>query len=690
MARLATPEDLQGALPIEAAPAPAPKGPRKATPEDLANIRPLDSRVNPPEPEPDPGVGKRLLKRFLGTDVDDPLEFERLGAIIAFSLGGAKAGGSAGLAVGGPVGGAVGAAVGSVAGAAAGAAFPERRLDVLEMFGVEGASDRGLSTEDQRRVIEGEALLEAATLGTLGAARLGARAAIRGATGVTKAGEQLAEQAAKQGIELAPVIVGERAFGKHVINVLGRFPFIGSAARRTVTAADKAVAEALNQLPDRLAPLITISPENLGFRILKDAKNLFTEVTGELGKRYDDLLLRAKRAGVVVQPKGTRAVVDTTLEALEELGTTAGGEARSASQAAEIAKDFLKKEMVGLDDLTLAQADDLLKKIEQTIRTSDKGVQKQVAEKLFAVHGALKNDVLHNMVGTNADKISRLQSALDSEFTNKMQTLFETATANKFATVERQGLKAAVRRPSEAATRVPIDKLADIVLDLHSPQSIDELSRLVDADTFKQLGANAFSRAVQSATEIKAGRELINPKKLRKIFGIGDSTSRRPAAWARLLQGSGWGETELRTLVESVDKLADVPMPNVSTFIARGATIGGWQRIVSVMLPFTIAGTGAAGAGGAVGGLMFFLGSKGLVNALSDPLSARALAKVMDKEASRVVRRSAWLKVVRADVEGAIAAGTMINETGAELLRGAMEWARQLFKDPDKPETNQQ
>jgi len=670
---------------------------RRITPEEAMQLQPLGAPAEnaaaqrAESPPPDPGVVKRLIQRFMGSDVDDPLEFERLGTILAFSAGGAKAFGSGGALVAGPPGAAAGTVLGSVLGAAAGAAAPETTLNILEMLGLEGASERGLSDADLRRVAEGEALLEVASLGLFGAARLGGRAIARKASGVTKAGENLAQQAGQIGVELPAVVVGDGKFGKQVLNVLGRFPIVGAKARRNIEAADLALRRAFDELPDRVAPLVTISPENLGFRILDDAKNLFKEVGAKFNARYDDLFLRAKRLGVRVTPRETQGITEAVLEDIAERTPTVAGKVSTPADAASLAKGFLEREVLDLDNLSLAQADELLKKIEQRIATADKGIRKPVALLLMPVHGAVKSDILNNISGDGARQIAEEMAALDSEFSKTMTTLFETATANKFARVERAGIKSAVRRPSEQATQVAVDKLAGIVLDLNSPQSVDELSRLVGKETFQQLGANALKDALAKSVTERAGRVLIDADKLRQTFGVGIRTSGRLKAWERLLSDSGITGQQLETMVEAAQRLGDTPIPNVSTFLARGVTIGGWRRLVSASLPFLAFGSATGGAAGsALSGLAFLGGSRLLTSALSDPRSALPLRVILDKESAALAQRAAFLKLFRIGIFSMGNAGEIASDTAAELSNGAAEWARQAFGPEQEQENEQQ
>src|SRR3990167_2159674 len=136
-------------------------------------------------PKESPSVGRRMVQRFLGTDVDDPLELTRMGTSIVGMIGGGIAGsripalpGPAGLVVN-PVTGAV---AGSMIGGFAGRIAPEATMEAGEALGILPPGTRmrvGLGPEGMRTVVEGEALLDLATGGGISALRLAGRGASR-------------------------------------------------------------------------------------------------------------------------------------------------------------------------------------------------------------------------------------------------------------------------------------------------------------------------------------------------------------------------------------------------------------------------------------------------------------------------------------------------------------------------------
>ena len=207
-----------------------PKPPPGAVPFLLPEPPSGAVRISPPEEtEEELGISGRLVGRFMGTDVEDPLELQRLGAIIVGGVRGGTIGARTIPVAPGPLGIVVnpvtGALFGSAIGATVGAVFPEAVIEVGEDIGVleEGSRERmGLGPEDLKTVAQGEALLELATGGGLSILRLTGRGTARLLTGAgTKRARDLAGRAAKEGIHLMPVQVGDRVIARGFVVVLG-------------------------------------------------------------------------------------------------------------------------------------------------------------------------------------------------------------------------------------------------------------------------------------------------------------------------------------------------------------------------------------------------------------------------------------------------------------------------------------
>lgn len=657
---------------------------RTATPEEVSGLK-----------ESNDGIMRRIIQRAMGTDVDDPMELERLGTVMGGAIGGSMVGSRTPVAPG-PAGFFVnpitGAIAGGLGGAVGGAVAPEATLEFMEKVGMlpPGArEERGLSNDELRRVVEGEALLELATAGTLTGIRATGRFVARRAAGVGREGTEVAERAAGQGVELAPFQVGQRGLGRGIVNVFGRFPIVGGKARKLGKAQDEVFRNIANDTSFRIGPLVSNS--TLGVKVYEDARGLLKTTQKHFNERYGDLFLRANRAGVKVNPDNTVSAAQSTLsELLERAPRAESGQAKSLGRAGELARDFIQKEILGEDNIgqmTLGQMDEFIAKVDQEIASAPKEVRRQVAKILSPIKGAAKSDIEKNLIAEGnpqaVAEIGQQLKAIDADFAETMRSIFETVAAKRFGRVRREGLKGAVRQ-SEEATTVPVDKLAKAMMDMDSPQVIDELSRLVSEDTMSQLAARTVADTFESAiTRTSNGETILRAESLAKSFGITGKGGQRAEAFQRLLRDSPLTMDDVRTLVEAARRIEQAPIPNASTFIARRGAIGGGQAVIRGVLPFlAFSGGGAAAGGGvgsAIGGLLFFGGARALTSALSDPKHARSLKAIMSDEASTLVRRAAWLRMARAGLNGMQEAGDIAAENMDDMTRFMNDLAKDLF-----------
>jgi len=696
MAREISLEELEGLEQAE----PGPGNVREISPDDLNQ---LEMRSAPlPEKEQE-GLFGRIVGRLLGTDVEDPLELERMGTVMGGSIGGSMLGsrvppvpGPAGLVVN-PI---TGAAAGGLIGAIGGAVAPESPLELMETLGLaeEGTrEEEGLSNEELRRVVEGEALLELATMGTASGIRAAGRMIGKSATGITKADMNMAREADKIGIQLAPFQLGDKGFGRGVINVMGRFPILGGSARKVGEAAENAVRLKLEGAPDRIATVLAGS--DVGLKMWNDAKAVYKKVGGAFDQAYENLALTANRAGVFYRMDNTSQAAQATIDTLKKLRSPqAGGGATSAGAVSEGVIDFLDGQGLGmLGTHTLGQADELMKKIDDYVGKIDPANRARALKLLSPVKGAVKTDIVKNGVGPQAKSIGQAQARLDADYSAAMAEFFETSAAKRFESVRQGGIRGTTL-PSKEATRVPIDKLADMVVDLDSPQIMRELSSVVSGNTYKQMAAMEMDKLLSKALKTKKGATVLDSTVLRAQLGLRGPTTRSKAVETMLTQaGSPLALKELHQVADIADKLANTPVPNWSTFIARRASLGGVSSLLKGAFP-AAALTGGAAAGatagsGLIGGLAFFFGTRGLVGAVSNPLNARFFKEVLSGEASALTKRKAYLSLIGNVAEGltqgGIEATNQIDSKVLEYFRSdsfkehAEETADMIFGESD-------
>ena len=706
--------DRQGAS--QGAPAEA-KTLRRATGEEISNMIPLHQEESDKEAnDGSPGFLDVVIDRALGRDVDDKnFELERIGT----TLSSAWMGGSIGSRVPtvnpfvNPITGAI---VGGLVGAIAGSVAPEATLEAMEFLGVvpKGTRERlGLSNEELKTIVKGEAALELTTAGLAGGFRATGRAVGRKITKITKESEILAERAAAEGIDLAPFQVGASDLGKDVINVLARFPFIGSRARKVGQASEATIKVMKETLPERVVPLI--SQAKLGTKIFNESRALVKSVSKGFEVKYGELFLEANELGVKYNPKNTRVVggklitelkkrrlpakgsVEKTIAGLDDLSLPQKASVpteveRKAAKATESMIAFVEKNILNLDDMSLAQMDELLMKVSQHIGGAKRGTKAALAKLMVPLKKSIELDIATNGIGKNADEIGKRLKAVDKEFNEKMSFLFETSAGKKFSAVRKGGLRGTTL-PSQEATRTAVDKLAKLAIDIDSPQAMKELARLVEKKTFNQVGAKVLANIFDKSMVELADKSIkLDADKLAMQLGrLGTDTSRKEAL-SFVFKEAGLSEETISTLVDSAIAISKSPIPNWSTFIARRASIGGAKSVIRGVMPFlALSGGGAAAGGGMgalVGGMMFLGGSKMLISVISNPASARAFKSVVSKEASMFVKRAAFMRLARAGITEMQTLKEFSKETAKTLFKDAQIIANELFPNK-KGEKNQ-
>ena len=655
------------------------------------------------EPE-SPSVGDRIVDRFLGTDVeDDPLELPRLGTTIVGGISGAIAGAEGGAALGALTGpaapvaipalGIIGGLGGGAVGALIGARVPESAIEVGEDIGIfeEGTREaRGLSPEEVRTVSEGEALLDLATGGGLTILRGAGRVTAAVFTGARK---EIAERAAKHGIDMIPVQVGDRIIGRGFVSVFGRFPLLGGGAiRREAGKAEEQLRRVVTGLAERTGPLTDAS--ELGVRIFGDAKVLVRETNRIFKDKYSRIFATADELGVQVVPKETLAKADEILAKLaKETPAQLVGEAKPGPALLKV-REFIEEEIKTLRVATpeatvfakqsLKQMDGLISKIDQEIGTLEPGQKRFALSLLNQLRQAAQRDVVINTRGIGADEIGRALRELDTEFSHTISQLFETATAKRFASVERRGLRAV---EFDRTTRTPVDQLARIVVNLNSPQAIDELARIITKDTMRRVASHTIDDAMQMAMKTDGFVGQLDIGVFAKRLGLDGTNEARRRTTQQMLVKSGTDLTvaDLDDIVAAGRALSNFDIPNVSSFIARRGAIGGLQSIINGVVPglALLGGSGvAAGYAGSsvLGAIMFVGGSHLFARIISNPNSARALHKVFSKELTRFARRKATIQVLR----GGLTEMFESDELSTEDFSMLMETADKVIRAFDK------
>lgn len=644
------------------------------------------------EAKPAKGVGTKVFERFWGTDVQDPVEYPRLGAQLVLGTSGAVAGAQLGAAggavVGGPVGAGIGAAAGGIIGGAAGAlagtVAPETLMETAEYLGIAAPETRkklGLNDEELRTVVEGEMLLDMVTGGALIGARGLVRGGIKAITGAGKGGRKIADYAAEKGINMLPVQVGDRAIPRGFISVLGKFPIVASPIRSRIHNSEKMFKEAFENLPPSIAPLATM--DSVSHRVLMDAKHTFKRFSDDFGKQYEQVFKRADDAGAVVTPQSTFDKTQEILKNIERETPAAAGKKKATHSAAmEEVKSFLTDELgpmfrttksgaSAIADQSYTQMNTILTKIDSKIgdiAKNESAGAKQAIDRLQGLKNSISLDMYQNGNGPFANAIGMEIRGLDKKYSETMADLFETSAAKKFGTVKRGGLKEFNFDPN---TRTNVDNLTEVLMRGESLEELSDLKKLVQPRTFKELAAGILDKRIASSygPSAESGMQRLDLDKLGRNLGLDNPKGKRYLHMEKLLDlAGGMKMDDVKKLVEVGGKIAAVDAPNSSVFLTRRVTMGGLSAFVGTFTGMQAGMGSVKGLAASLTGMVTIMGGAHLVGRMiTDPLAARSLSLVLKPETTKVARKAAILRAAQIAIRGAVDAAQWTEDEGMNL-----------------------
>lgn len=657
----------------------------------------------------DAGIAGRLIGRLFGTDVDDPLPWTRMGTTMA----GGIAGGIYGARIPGPpMAKAAGAFAGGLAGTVMGAAAPETTLQALEMTGILQPGERerlGLNNEELMTVLEGEAMLDAATFGGVSLARGLGRGITGLLTGANAGTRAIAEGASREGIALLPVQVGERTFARGFVAVMGRFPWVANGLKRRAQRAVNQISDAFDRIPGRLGPLSTF--DETGGRILREAGDTATAISQHYTRQFDDLLARADMNGMQVRPVSTRSVTDSLTKQLDRavpkgfdktLGTASKNSPLEVPKMQKDFRRFLRNSVeklyqgTGIADQSLRQMDTILQTIDEKMVSYAKSGDQVTMGRLERVRNAIMLDMNRNVVAKGGGNLSPAQreiatefSRLDQELTEQVNFLFNSTSAQRMgasispttrsAIFQEQGMRGA-------------DSMAKALLRGDSPNAVAEIARLVQPETMQRLGNAYFTEAIEAARiPVENGVRQFDIATFQRQLGLNAPNSAKYRQTEAILHHAGGvSMDQLQQLAEITSRVAATEIPDVSTFVARQATFSGIRGAVRAALPFVSVGAAGTMGGGMGAGLVAafatIVGVRGMAAMISNPVSARALGAVLDVEARDATRRAAYLRATGAAIGQMVHVGEWTVEEATQVEQSV----RRVIVDVDRAAKNAQ
>lgn len=591
-------------------------------------------------------------RRFLGTDVNDPLPMTRLSAQFIGGLGGMAIGSKVpGPPIAKIAGGVIGGAVGGVAGALA----PEMTMQAAEDLGVLPKGTRhtyGLSDKDLNTVVKGEAVLDLMTGGGISALQMAGRKATRAIVGMTKAGTMLAEDAAATGINLLPVQVGTRQLPRSFVSVMGRFPMAAGALIPRARASQDALVKAFEELPSRIAPAAAMSEASL--QVFTEYKNFSRSMSDIFSQRYEKLYQTAEQAGVQID---TRDTVNAGKDVLAEItkATPKGSEKVKPAPMMGNLEKFINDRIIPLERQlksgntaysaqTLKQMDGLQELVDTKIASflaSKDPMGEYAARLLTRVQQAMQVDKVTHIRGAGANQVLRESQALDGEFSHIMQSTMETATAKTIDKAGREG---------------KVADLAQVLLGGAHPEAVDDLARMTarQPELFKRTVASVLHNTIDGAFEVSKDGRVLNTTKLKDSLGIFNKTGDTYKSYSKMLEkAGGLNMQQVEKMFDAADAVKSVEIPNPSVYVQRRVVMTGMTGVLGAV---GIYGAGRYGGGnwgiGTAATMALMIGGPRLLSAaISNPASARMLRSVINQTTSQTVKRAATMKAIRIAID---------------------------------------
>jgi hypothetical protein len=285
-----------------------------------------------------------------------------------------------------------------------------------------------------------------------------------------------------------------------------------------------------------------------------------------------------------------------------------------------------------------------------------------------------------NDLRTSGDEAVTAMLKQADEFFSQGKKLYETTTAKRVEGVVRGIFKKAT---PETPGSIPEDLAAQHIFQRGSAVAQKELRSLIGDKAYNGIVRRHVQDAMQGAVQAdpETGFVSINRRALEASLGFGTRGPQRDAT-KEMLRGTGVQVDDLERFVGLFGRLADMGTINVSDFVARRATLGGFSGAINSLRPRMGARPTRAELKNSsffqkvfdvAKGVMSIAGARQFGNMLTDPKFLKSLSAASDPALSSAVRKQAFLQMGRAlDVQQGETglAGALESATGAGVAGG--------------------
>lgn len=476
--------------------------------------------------------------------------------------------------------------------------------------------------------------------------------------GVGPSSRETVAQAEQHGVPLGLVDVADpmSRFGQTArgyVSTMSRMPWIGKPAHRARAEKVDQIARLWDETLGALGPnrdQVAIG-EELGER----AGAAYDAFRGTVRNRYTNARALAEAEGLSVDP--TR-IIDTTRNIRAELmrdrpwmvNPQTGVTERVPSQVPEVLDRYLQN----LENLLPRNLS--LRELDAIQRDADAMLDRLRRESGFNWHNADQlrraiRDTLRDAAQGGSPAAQAWRDA-DEFFSRGMQT-FETPTAKRFLRTDRGMFSPGMDKPGTLNT----DELYNVMLNARSPRAIEDLERVVGRDAVRMMARRRVDEAYNAAArDTDAGQRVFNIDNFARQLGLDDRGSAQYRTTARMLHSAGMDIHDFNRLLEVTRRAYGNEIPDVSTFVARRAVMGGAGSAAKAATGGLIGGSGAAGAAaggaaGAAGGVALpiagILLARYGMSILTNPKHLRNLLRLYDPNTSDNIKTQIYARLAR-------------------------------------------
>tara|TARA_R110002167_G_scaffold5998_2_gene27448 strand:- start:60 stop:2378 length:2319 start_codon:yes stop_codon:yes gene_type:complete len=606
-------------------------------------------------------------------DVGKPKGLELIGGRPTFEAAGAIAGSVVGTAGLNPAT--------TVAGGVGGAAAGGQLHDILEAFITDEPSDFKTQAEALKKDVSREALLQ-----TFFAKVPGLFTSIkRGVFG--KPDKQLYDSAKKIGYPLSLSDSGNmisRGYGR----VIGVFPYVGNPIKGSFVKKANILNKTANDTLNTFAPNVTLT--KLGVDMAEASKSTYGDFRRVTSFFYDDFYKSVNKVG------NTPVISTKNIKESYKIYTNLIDEGKITLKTGKTFKDSRKDSIYKFardgknipDYITVNQYRGLKDSIKDFARKSSKdgynikvltgfksalekdlrlltkkSYQKNLLDNVYPMSKSKAKNLDPNLLSDIATKLKFADKVYangleNSIITNKLKKqasdagvkltaipgkkVFDSSVARDFKKVDKN-----IFGPGfEVQGSITADQLGKVLIANRNvtPQLLDDLRTLVGDKAYKNFVRSrlqtGYDKSLVTFSEPSRTGLMFDPYKFESNLGLNTEAGRE--LLESMLKGSKLKINDLDAFFNVAKNHAGLKIPDVSSFVARRATLGGTKSVLGgFALGYTSYQNPIRGAG------LIYLARK-TSNFLTNPKQLEDVMKVLDPNSTASQMKIASLKLVDA------------------------------------------